>query len=341
MMKTTEYQKSPFDDLFLILPAISRSFSYIILRLKNREIRKIIAVSYILFRIADTIEDSICSNDIKSQLFELLLKMTSGESSFTADDLCAFMALAENLETGSEAEKQLIKRTRTALNGYYLLAKDMRIIIDKWLCEMVKGMKIYLNKSISDFADLEDYCWYVAGTVGFLLSEVFDSYKLLHTPPQDLGTEIRHFALSLQKVNIIRDIHDDSKKGRSFWPECIFNGKKHSASCLSEAEKSRLTGLMIENAVLSVIKGYKYVLNLRRNEPTIRYFCIFSIILALKTLILIKKKPLVFEKNIKVSKSGFYQTLLEAKISTYSNSFYKYSVSRYLKFLSTPKNETI
>ncbi len=335
---TNKYDRDRvFSTLFSILPSISRSFSYITLKIKSQELKEIIAVSYILFRIADTIEDSVCNNSTKSRLFGLLAGLTSGEGEFTIENLDEFLKQADYLKKITVDEKNLLMNSETALRGLYSLKKPVQQIIFRWLKEMMSGMEKYLSREIKDFEDMEDYCWYVAGTVGFLLSEVFSLYNLLNADLDFLEDKIRHFALSLQKVNILRDIYDDWSKQRLFWPASLFDNSKRTLSDISPQDKKKLINIMIENTVYSIKNGYEYALYLDKKELSIRFFCIFSMLLALKTLIMIKRKPLVFDRNIKVTKKGFYFTLINAKIAAHSNYFYRKLVKRYLSKLDFEK----
>jgi farnesyl-diphosphate farnesyltransferase len=55
--------------------------------------------------------------------------------------------------------------------------------------------------------ELEDYCWYVAGTVGELFTNLLDCYGAAGPTPDP--EDARSFALLLQLVNIAKDVRAD------------------------------------------------------------------------------------------------------------------------------------
>ena len=84
---------------------------------------------------------------------------------------------------------------------------------------MCRGMpEFQRNKSLRGLADLDElaeYCYYVAGVVGEMCTELF----CLHCPELDAEAR-RHAALAvsfgqgLQMTNILKDIWDDRQVGR-------------------------------------------------------------------------------------------------------------------------------
>ncbi len=80
--------------------------------------------------------------------------------------------------------------------------------------EILEGMRMDIeHRPILDPADLSQYCYRVAGTVGLLSIEVFG-----HRTPQ-----ARDFAITLgealQLTNILRDLREDAGRGRIYIPE--------------------------------------------------------------------------------------------------------------------------
>jgi farnesyl-diphosphate farnesyltransferase len=143
------------------------------------------------------------------------------------------------------------------------LTNEQREII-KDICEkMGKGMAdslrddsilvdvtkiVSVNKNISDY---NRYCYHVAGLVGIGLCKLFISPVLKASEERgevlkilepflpeyhlskgggysgECGDSLANsMALFLQKVNIIRDFHEDLLEGRAFWPESVT--KKYS-----------------------------------------------------------------------------------------------------------------
>ena len=74
---------------------------------------------------------------------------------------------------------------------------------------VIDGMTMDLERNrYLDFADLEAYCYRVAGVVGLMSAEIFG-----YTNPstrqyaQDLG-------IAFQLTNIVRDVGEDARRGR-------------------------------------------------------------------------------------------------------------------------------
>ena len=79
---------------------------------------------------------------------------------------------------------------------------------------VIDGMTMDLERNrYLDFADLEAYCYRVAGVVGLMSAEIFG-----YTNPstrqyaQDLG-------IAFQLTNIVRDVGEDARRGRIYLPQ--------------------------------------------------------------------------------------------------------------------------
>ena len=72
--------------------------------------------------------------------------------------------------------------------------------------------------ALIDVADLDQYCYYVAGTVGHLLTALFPLHhrRLSKDHEKRLKALATSFGLGLQLTNIIKDVADDARRGWSF-----------------------------------------------------------------------------------------------------------------------------
>lgn len=81
------------------------------------------------------------------------------------------------------------------------------------LLAIIDGMEMDLGQSrYADFADLQRYCWHVAGVVGILSASIFGA-----TTPETLRYAEK-LGLAFQLTNIIRDVGEDARKGRIYLP---------------------------------------------------------------------------------------------------------------------------
>ena len=116
-----------------------------------------------------------------------------------------------------------------------------------YLAEIIAGMEMDLSQNrYRDFAALEQYCHRVAGVVGLLAASLFgyrdgQTLDYAHT----LG-------LAFQLTNIIRDVGEDSRKGRIYLPMSELQQFDVSAADILSARQTdnfaRLMAFQIERA---------------------------------------------------------------------------------------------
>lgn len=86
-------------------------------------------------------------------------------------------------------------------------------ISSETLNQFFRGMKYDINKvAINSIAELEDYCYCVAGTVGEMMCDALncqDQRAIDHAI--DLG-------VAMQMTNIARDVYEDAEMGRRYLP---------------------------------------------------------------------------------------------------------------------------
>ncbi len=117
----------------------------------------------------------------------------------------------------------------------------------EYLGEIIDGMEMDLSQNrYPDFAALEQYCHRVAGVVGLLAASIFgysDERTLAYA--HTLG-------LAFQLTNIIRDVGEDSRKGRIYLPLAELQQFKVSAADILHARQTenftRLMAFQIERA---------------------------------------------------------------------------------------------
>ena len=71
--------------------------------------------------------------------------------------------------------------------------------------------------------DLDEYCYYVAGCVGDMLTELFCEYSAgaaLHRA--ELQRRAVSFAQGLQMTNILKDVWEDRSRGACWLPQEVF-----------------------------------------------------------------------------------------------------------------------
>ncbi|MFO7630678.1 MAG: phytoene synthase [Prochlorococcaceae cyanobacterium] len=89
--------------------------------------------------------------------------------------------------------------------------------------EMIEGMRMDLAKHrYATFAELEQYCYRVAGTVGLMTQEVMGLDPAYTTAPWSERPNTSEAAVALgianQLTNILRDVGEDRSRGRIYLP---------------------------------------------------------------------------------------------------------------------------
>ena len=97
----------------------------------------------------------------------------------------------------------------------YALLETIKIYTLKkeWFDTIIDGMEQDLNQNrYIDFVNLEQYCWRVAGVVGVISAHIFGfkNHKTIEYA--------KKLGLSLQLINIIRDVGEDAARGRVYLP---------------------------------------------------------------------------------------------------------------------------
>jgi phytoene synthase len=83
----------------------------------------------------------------------------------------------------------------------------------KHLFAVIDGMEMDLSQTrYLDFADLQRYCWHVAGVVGIMSASIFGV-----TRPETLQYAEK-LGMAFQMTNIIRDVGEDARIGRVYLP---------------------------------------------------------------------------------------------------------------------------
>jgi 15-cis-phytoene synthase len=98
------------------------------------------------------------------------------------------------------------------LNQLAATARRFNIPVDHFY-ELIRGVEMDLSKRrYQNFAELKDYCYLVASSVGLMCRQIF-GYKNEST--RDYAINL---GIALQLTNILRDVKDDAKKGRIYLP---------------------------------------------------------------------------------------------------------------------------
>jgi len=291
---TDEASKEDWEYCRNILPFVSRTFSLNIEQLEG-DIFKTVLLGYLLFRIADTFEDTIYRNER-----EKIADLRDFSEIFKGDkDLSHRLKLYESLKfrwEESSKEKNLIENGHRVLRCYFDLQNAYRKIIDPLIVETSEGMlkfqkrKLQSNSEIFQLADikeLEEYCYYVAGVVGMMLTKIFCHRESVDKQKAELEKFQIHFGIALQLINIIKDYQKDIVRGWCYIPNSITKEYQIEIDAIETLSIKQRQGIV--NSVIPLIVTYldstlRYIKLLPLEERSIRMFCIIPFILGYQTV---------------------------------------------------------
>jgi farnesyl-diphosphate farnesyltransferase len=302
--------------------AVSRSFGFVIDQLRE-PLRREVQIAYLLFRLGDNIEDTSSLDAAeKTQLLDGLLHAFRDGSSF--QDVLNAREAGEWKDL-TPGEKRLFEHTDGIIHAFGELDPGARDALLAEAGAMFKGMaRIQRDHresgyvTLPDTDALEEYCYYVAGTVGDFLTNRFLAQVQWLDPArraQLLGAR-RALALVLQVTNILRDVRDDHEHGHIFYPRSLFD--RFDAERLMtpeyEGEVLRAGQRMARWLQPSIRLASAYILALPRRQYPLRVFCAIPYAMACKTLALTVGNPAILgPRSVKISRADAYVTMVTAR----------------------------
>lgn len=213
----TKKNRKPIDYCRNILPKVSRSFALTI-PLMDSEIREEVMITYLIDRLLDSFEDE-GEIAIKTRK-EYMDKVVSVFDPQTEVEESLIKDIKKMAVYFDNSIRQLVKNIDKLASCFNTFDNDIKEISYRWLDEMKIGMKEYLDKEVKTFNQLNEYCYYVAGTVGgFLTDLIIEKIKVSKKNKKILEKNFVESGLFLQKINIIRDIKTDIiNQKKHYWP---------------------------------------------------------------------------------------------------------------------------
>jgi farnesyl-diphosphate farnesyltransferase len=334
-----------------MLPKVSRTFAPTI-RMLPAGLNTIVTTAYLLCRIADTVEDNASlAIDTKKDLLKDYIAIFKSKNLNKA--LGHFMEGIAALPIETDDDK-LTHNLPRVINVYSSFSPIFKKHIGLWVVEMSVGMRKYAQAAVrrrfsflGTMKELDEYMYYVAGTVGYLLTELFSFYSKRITPPvkKKLNLLAESFGKGLQMVNIIRDMTTDLRRGQSYIPEELLKKYQLDRKTIFEEQNAKQAQLLffelIQNAVKHLDNAIDYIMLLPKEEKGIRMFCMLPVFWAMRTLQKIQQNTLALLGNekIKVSKRMIKNEYYLALINIYSNRLTRWHYQRIKSSFNLPTLE--
>ncbi len=184
---------------------------------------------------------------------------------------------------------------------------------------MAEGMTRYQDADtldgLADLPDMDQYCYYVAGVVGEMLTELFCDYSNDIDQHRDILMQLAvSFGQGLQMTNILKDIWEDHHRGACWLPRDIFlkygidirNKKPGQMDGGFEQGLGELIGV----ARAHLANALRYTLYIPRHEKGLRRFCLWALGMAVLTLNKINEhRNFTHGTEVKISRRSVKTTL--------------------------------
>ena len=275
------------------LVEVSRTFS-VPIQMLPEPLCRALTCAYLLCRVADTVEDHpALSSKTRDGLFSVFISALDGD--LPSDSLSAtFSAVADD-----DPEVRLVQGMPRVMRVYATLPPDTRLVTKSWLAEMANGMRLYCRRdrsmtlsTLHTVSDLERYCYFVAGTVGHLITDLFATFirPTSMSLEEALRARSESFGMGLQLVNILKDVTDDFARGRCYIPRQLCRAQGFEPEQLLVVDNRprvhRALSALFSLAAEHLERALEYSLLIPSAELRLRRFCVVPLWMAVETLVL-------------------------------------------------------
>jgi farnesyl-diphosphate farnesyltransferase len=310
-----------------ILPAVSRTFALGIKVLPGH-LGQAVLDAYLLCRIADTVEDApgIAPAE-KGVLFNHMLAGFDDPA-----EVARLIAGVQELP-GEPAHLALVHHADLVYAHFAGLPRKTREVVRTWVTEMVVGMDKFVHRypdgiRIQTLEEYKEYCYYVAGTVGYMLTDLWFE----HAPSigrkryEVLRERCRAFAEALQTVNILKDVAVDAEKENSIYvPEELLRAHGSTQGRILAPDlllrNREALGRLIDLAWHDLDEARTYLLDIPRRAVSIRLFCLLPLLFAYATMrdLVQSSAMLVPGGTVKISRREVKSLLMAGPMLVMSN----------------------
>ncbi|KAI9785568.1 MAG: bifunctional farnesyl-diphosphate farnesyltransferase/squalene synthase [Peltula sp. TS41687] len=295
---------------FHYLEKTSRSFAAVILEL-HPELLLPIAIFYLILRGLDTIEDDMTipieEKDRLLRDFHNILDKKGWTFTGNGPD---------------EKDREVLVHFNVVVEELARIKPEYRAIIKDITQKMGDGMADYANNAehnpngngVNTISEYSLYCHYVAGLVGEGCTRMFVQSGLANAEVLERPHLQESMGQFLQKTNIIRDVREDWDDKRRFWPKEIWSkhvdkfedlfDKAHEEAALNCGSEMVLDALAHADECLFYLSALK--------EQSVFNFAAIPQAMAIATLALVFRNPLIFHQNVKITRGQACQIMFEA-----------------------------
>ncbi|GAC1441445.1 MAG: phytoene/squalene synthase family protein [Vulcanimicrobiaceae bacterium] len=319
-----------------IIGRVSRTFAIGIAVLPG-DLGRAVLVGYLLCRIADTVEDDGSATAARRQ--ELLARFLQCFDDPSKAE--TFAAEASDI-VADASYVELMRGTKLVFALLRSLSPASARIVEKWTREMTAGMSEFVGRyptgiRIQTMPEYRRYCYYVAGTVGHLLTDLWYERSALigKREYERLLVNCEAFGECLQTVNILKDIAwDIEHENAAFVPEDLFRARGSSHKSLLDgglrAQNREALVALVALAKDDLRASIAYINDIPRLAIQIRLFCLLPVLFAAATLREIETSSAMLQSGggVKISRGEVRSLILAGSLSTISNTCTRWLVSK-------------
>lgn len=290
--KTSSTGRFSSDDEFqdYLLQGVSRTFALTIPQLPNA-LRKPVSNAYLLCRLIDTIEDET-SLDLtqKKQFADMFVSVVEGgmAAKVFSGELSPLLS-----STTIAEEHELVTLTKDVVRITHSFTDTQQEALSSCVKTMARGMMEFQEATphigLVDMPHMDQYCYYVAGVVGEMLTKLFCEYSDEIAVNRDTLLKLSvSFGQGLQMTNILKDIWDDYSRGACWLPRSVFEAHGYSLDSLASSQNNKhfeaALSELIAIAHTHLKNALQYTLLIPPHETGIRKFCLWALGMAVLTL---------------------------------------------------------
>ena len=303
------------------LQRVSRTFALTIPRLPAG-LQETVGNGYLLCRIADTIEDDPRLDwEAKARWQKVFLAVLRRET--PAEEFASGFAREMAAEM-PEGEHDLIANTPSVVSLTHSFNSVQQSALIRCVEIMGEGMAEFQRRAsrdgLRDQADMDHYCYVVAGVVGEMLTTLFvEEEPRMLAGGADLPGLAVSFGQGLQMTNILKDLWTDWGRGVLWLPQDrlrahgLAPGQLHPG--MSHPGFTALLMEMVALAAQHLRNALTFTLQIPAEQTGMRDFCLWAIAMAVLTLRRIAENPSFCSADeVKISRDTVRNVVLLSRL---------------------------
>jgi farnesyl-diphosphate farnesyltransferase len=315
------------------LENVSRTFALVVPCVEPPA-RYYLATAYLLCRVVDNIEDCTQAAAWKDERFGEFLALLDDPRG-AGDVLEVWQDASWPGLTDREAGLMGCDGGFTLWQVYAQMPVEARDIVRRWTSLMAQGMRQlgdpergprFVRRDgvdvLQEEVDYDSYCYYVAGTVGSMASElIVRQYQLTADVAANLTLRAEACGRSLQKTNIIKDFAEDVARGICYLPNTWLREAAYQPLSLHGAPPA-WTAMVLSDVLHELREATDYVLALPYHAAGYRRASLLCLLPAYQTVLLAAQRHetlFTAQHAVKISKPTMARCLAESQTLLHSN----------------------